>query len=125
MFIALRETIRECDIPRAPFADLLTAFRQDQTVTRYPTFDDVLGYCKNSANPVGHLVLYLCGYRDAERQQLSDYTCTALQLANFWQDVAVRLRQGPNLSSAGQPGEVRRDEERHRRSVVRRRSFWR
>jgi squalene synthase HpnC len=94
VFIALRETIRECDIPRAPFADLLTAFRQDQTVTRYPTFDDVLGYCKNSANPVGHLVLYLCGYRDAERQQLSDYTCTALQLANFWQDVAVDYGKG-------------------------------
>ena len=90
----LRETIRECDIPRAPFADLLTAFRQDQTVTRYPTFDDVLGYCKNSANPVGHLVLYLCGYRDAERQKLSDYTCTALQLANFWQDVAVDYGKG-------------------------------
>ena len=94
MFIALRETIREFDIPRAPFADLLAAFRQDQTVTRYPTFEDVLGYCKNSANPVGHLVLYLCGYRDAERQQLSDYTCTALQLANFWQDVAVDYAKG-------------------------------
>jgi squalene synthase HpnC len=94
VFIALRETIRECDIPRAPFADLLTAFRQDQTVTRYPTFEDVLGYCKNSANPVGHLVLYLCGYRDAERQKLSDFTCTALQLANFWQDVAVDYRKG-------------------------------
>ncbi len=94
VFIALRETIREFDIPRAPFADLLTAFRQDQTVTRYPTFEDVLGYCKNSANPVGHLVLYLCGYRDAERQQLSDYTCTALQLANFWQDVAVDYGKG-------------------------------
>jgi squalene synthase HpnC len=94
VFIALRETIRECDIPRAPFADLLTAFRQDQTTTRYPTFEDVLGYCKNSANPVGHLVLYLCGYRDVERQQLSDYTCTALQLANFWQDVAVDYGKG-------------------------------
>lgn len=94
VFIALRETIREFDIPRAPFANLLTAFRQDQTVTRYPTFEDVLGYCKNSANPVGHLVLYLCGYRDAERQQLSDYTCTALQLANFWQDVAVDYGKG-------------------------------
>ncbi len=94
VFIALRETIREFDIPRAPFADLLTAFRQDQTITRYPTFEDVLGYCKNSANPVGHLVLYLCGYRDAERQQLSDYTCTALQLANFWQDVAVDYGKG-------------------------------
>ena len=94
VFIALRETIRECDIPRAPFADLLTAFRQDQTVTRYPTFEDVLGYCKNSANPVGRLVLYVCGYRDAERQQLSDYTCTALQIANFWQDVARDYNKG-------------------------------
>lgn len=94
VFIALRETIREFDIPRAPFADLLTAFRQDQTVTRFETFNDVLGYCRNSANPVGHLVLYLCGYRDAERQKLSDFTCTALQLANFWQDVAVDYGKG-------------------------------
>lgn len=87
VFIALRETIRECDIPREPFADLLTAFRQDQRVGRYETFDDVLGYCRYSANPVGRLVLYTCGYRDEYRHQLSDYTCTALQLANFWQDV--------------------------------------
>ncbi len=94
VFIALRETIRECDIPRAPFADLLTAFRQDQSVTRFPTFDHVLDYCRNSANPVGRLVLYLCGYRDEERQKLSDYTCTALQLANFWQDVAVDYVKG-------------------------------
>ncbi len=94
VFIALRETIRECDIPRQPFADLLTAFRQDQRIGRYATFDDVLGYCHYSANPVGHLVLYLCGYRDAERQQLSDYTCTALQLANFWQDVVRDYAKG-------------------------------
>jgi squalene synthase HpnC len=94
VFVALRETIRQCDIPRQPFADLLTAFRQDQTVERYATFDDVLGYCRYSANPVGHLVLYVCGYRDAERQQLSDYTCTALQLANFWQDVTVDYAKG-------------------------------
>ena len=94
VFVALCETIREFNIPRAPFANLLTAFRQDQTVTRYPTFDDLLGYCGNSANPVGRLVLYLCGYRDVERQQLSDYTCTALQLANFWQDVAVDYGKG-------------------------------
>src|SRR5271166_6638139 len=94
VFIALRETIRECDIPREPFADLLKAFRQDQSVGRYATFDDVLGYCHYSANPVGHLVLYLCGHRDAQRQQLSDYTCTALQLANFWQDVAVDYGKG-------------------------------
>jgi squalene synthase HpnC len=88
VFVALAETIRACDIPQKPFADLLVAFRQDQTVTRYQTMDDVLGYCKNSADPVGRLVLYACGYRDPERFQLSDYTCTALQLANFWQDLS-------------------------------------
>ena len=70
------------------------AFRQDQTVTRYESFEDLLGYCRNSANPVGHLVLYLCGYKDEERQRLSDSTCTALQLANFWQDVSVDWKKG-------------------------------
>ena len=94
VFVALRQTITKLDIPRDPFANLLRAFRQDQTVTRYRTFDDLLGYCLNSANPVGHLVLYLCGYRDAERQKLSDFTCTALQLANFWQDVSVDYAKG-------------------------------
>ena len=94
VFVALAGTVREFDIPRKPFADLLTAFRQDQTTTRYATFEDLLGYCKNSANPVGHLVLYLCGYRDAERQALSDFTCTALQLANFWQDVSADYAKG-------------------------------
>ncbi len=88
VFVALQETVRKFDIPKQPFDDLLKAFRQDQTVTRYETFDDLLGYCRYSANPVGHLVLYLCGYRDADRQALSDFTCTALQLANFWQDVS-------------------------------------
>ena len=87
VFVALQETIQQFQIPPEPFLDLLTAFRQDQRRTRYPTFADVLGYCRYSANPVGRLVLYVCGYRDAERQQLSDRTCTALQLANFWQDV--------------------------------------
>jgi squalene synthase HpnC len=94
VFVALAETVRKFDIPKQTFADLLTAFRQDQTVTRYPTFDDLLGYCHNSANPVGRLVLYVCGYRDPERQQLSDFTCTALQLANFWQDVSVDYAKG-------------------------------
>jgi squalene synthase HpnC len=94
VFVALRGTVQEFEIPQHEFADLLTAFRQDQTTTRYGTFDDVLGYCRNSANPVGHLVLYLCGYRDAQRQQLSDYTCTALQLANFWQDAGVDYAKG-------------------------------
>ena len=94
VFVALAETVRTFDIPKQPFADLLTAFRQDQSVTRFPTFQDVLAYCHYSANPVGHLVLYLCGYRDAERQALSDFTCTALQLANFWQDVSVDYAKG-------------------------------
>lgn len=89
VFVALAATVGEFDIPKQTFADLLTAFRRDQRITRYESFDDLLGYCRYSANPVGHLVLYLCGYRDGERQQLSDYTCTALQLANFWQDVST------------------------------------
>ena len=89
VFVALAETIRTCSIPKEPFADLLTAFRQDQVVTRYATMQDVLGYCRYSANPVGRLVLYTCGYTDEERFRLSDATCSALQLANFWQDVRV------------------------------------
>jgi len=93
VFVALAGTVQQFQIPKQTFADLLTAFRQDQKVTRYQTFDDLLGYCRNSANPVGHLVLYLCGYNDAERQKLSDFTCTALQLANFWQDVTVDYKK--------------------------------
>jgi len=94
VFVALAETVRLYDIPKQEFSDLLIAFRQDQTVTRFETFNDVLAYCRYSANPVGHLVLYLCGYRDPERQQLSDFTCTALQLANFWQDVSTDYAKG-------------------------------
>src|SRR5579863_8074757 len=94
VFVALAETVKKFGIPQHEFSDLLIAFRQDQTITRFESFKDVLGYCRYSANPVGHLVLYLCGYSDAERQQLSDYTCTALQLANFWQDVVVDYGKG-------------------------------
>lgn len=94
VFVALQETVRQFEIPKHEFSDLLIAFRQDQTVTRFESFNDVLGYCRYSANPVGHLVLYLCGYKDAERQQLSDCTCTALQLANFWQDVSTDYGKG-------------------------------
>ncbi|HTS13662.1 MAG TPA: squalene synthase HpnC [Candidatus Limnocylindrales bacterium] len=94
VLIALRETIREKDIPLKPFADLLRAFRQDQRVQRYTTWDEVIDYCVYSANPVGRLVLYVCGYRDEERQRLSDFTCTALQLANFWQDASRDLEKG-------------------------------
>jgi squalene synthase HpnC len=93
VFVALAETIRACSIPKEPFADLLTAFKQDQTVTRFRDMDEVLGYCRYSANPVGRLVLYVCGYTDAERFRLSDLTCSALQLANFWQDVASDYQQ--------------------------------
>jgi squalene synthase HpnC len=93
VFVALAETIRACQIPKEPFADLLTAFKQDQTVTRFRTMDEVLAYCRYSANPVGRLVLYVCGYSDAERFRLSDATCSALQLANFWQDVASDYQQ--------------------------------
>jgi squalene synthase HpnC len=94
VFVALAETVRKFEIPKREFANLLTAFRQDQSITRYETFDLLLGYCRYSANPVGHLVLYLCGHRDSDRQQLSDYTCTALQLANFWQDVSADFAKG-------------------------------
>ena len=93
VFVALRGTVERHSIPQQPFDDLIRAFQQDQTVTRYATWDDLYGYCRYSANPVGRLVLYLCGYADAERQRLSDATCTALQLANFWQDVTVDLRK--------------------------------
>jgi len=91
VFSALAPTVEKYGIPRQPFSDLIDAFVQDQTVTRYRDWDGVFGYCKNSANPVGRLVLYLCGYSDPQRQRLSDCTCTALQLANFWQDVTVDL----------------------------------
>jgi squalene synthase HpnC len=91
VFVALASTVKRHHIPREPFADLLRAFQQDQVVSRYETYEDVFKYCRYSANPVGRLVLYLCGYSDVERQRLSDFTCTALQLANFWQDVTVDL----------------------------------
>jgi squalene synthase HpnC len=91
VFIALRRTIGRFELPIEPFSDLLTAFRQDQTVRRYHAWDAVIEYCRFSANPVGRLVLGLIGYKDPERQVLSDFTCTALQLANFWQDVSRDL----------------------------------
>jgi squalene synthase HpnC len=94
VFVALRATIEECGIPREPFADLLVAFRQDQVHVRFATFADVMDYCRYSANPVGRLVLYAGGYADAERFALSDRTCSALQLANFWQDVGEDFARG-------------------------------
>ncbi|OGO46972.1 MAG: squalene synthase HpnC [Chloroflexi bacterium RBG_16_64_32] len=93
-FVALQETIRRFDIPTEPFRRLIEANRADQRVSRYRSYNDLLGYCENSANPVGRLVLYIYGYRDEERQRLSDATCTALQLTNFWQDVRRDLDKG-------------------------------
>jgi len=91
VFIALRDTADRRSLPIEPFENLLQAFVQDQTTTRYADWAGVFGYCRNSADPVGQLVLMLCGYRDAERFHLSDKICTGLQLANFWQDVSVDL----------------------------------
>ncbi len=89
VFVALEGTARKYDLPIQLFSDLIGAFEQDQTITRYHNWDELFAYCKCSANPVGRLVLRLCGYADEERDRLSDATCTALQLANFWQDVTV------------------------------------
>jgi len=87
VFVALRETIVACDLPRTLFHDLLLAFRQDQVKTQYTTWDEAVEYSHYSANPVGRLVLMVCGYRDEQRALLSDKICTGLQLANFWQDI--------------------------------------
>jgi squalene synthase HpnC len=94
VFVALADTVRRYDIPREPFADLLVAFRSDVNFRGFDTLDEILAaYTRYSANPVGRLVLYLFGYRDAERQHLSDLVCGGLQLANFWQDVAIDLEK--------------------------------
>lgn len=94
VYVALRETVERHHIPEQPFADLIRAFFQDQSVTRYDTWEQLLDYCVYSANPVGRLVLHLCGYSDEERRRLSDFTCTALQLANHWQDVSRDWEKG-------------------------------
>ncbi|HZP44690.1 MAG TPA: squalene synthase HpnC [Candidatus Binataceae bacterium] len=94
VMIAVADTARRFAIPREPFADLLTAFRSDVNFQGFATMTALLDYARNSANPVGRLVLYLFGYRDAERQQLSDLVCSGLQLANFWQDIAIDLTKG-------------------------------
>ncbi|HYL35943.1 MAG TPA: squalene synthase HpnC [Bryobacteraceae bacterium] len=93
VFVALGDTVRKYDLPFQLFSNLISAFEQDQRVTRYANWEELLDYCRCSANPVGRLVLRLCGYADAERDRMSDATCTALQLANFWQDVTVDLEK--------------------------------
>jgi len=93
VFVALSETMRRCAIPTQLLIDLVTAFKMDVRIKRHPTFEDLLYYCKHSAEPVGRLVLHVFGLHDEERMLLSDKICTALQLANFWQDVAVDLKK--------------------------------
>jgi squalene synthase HpnC len=94
VFVALEGTAKKYELEPALFRALIRAFEQDQVVSRYETWEKLFCYCRNSANPVGRLVLRLCGYRDPERDRMSDATCTALQLANFWQDVPVDLEKG-------------------------------
>lgn len=93
VFIALRQTIIACNIPRQPFLDLLVAFRQDQDKNTYATLEEVAEYSRYSANPVGRLVLYACGYHEESLLGYSDTLCTALQYANFWQDVGEDLKE--------------------------------
>lgn len=94
VFIALTETVRKFSIPKKPLADLLAAFRMDVTTKRFPRFDDLTYYCGHSANPVGQLVLYVFENATERMVTLSDHICTALQLANFWQDVSVDWQKG-------------------------------
>jgi hydroxysqualene synthase len=94
IFRALSHTVRTLDLPVTLLEDLVSAFRQDSTVTRYATWSDVFDYCRRSANPVGRLVLRIGGYRDEQLDAASDNVCTALQLTNFWQDLAVDWRRG-------------------------------
>jgi phytoene synthase len=93
VFVALAQTAAEFDLPSVLLEDLLSAFAQDVTLRRYESFDQLVDYCRRSANPIGRLILLLFGYRDEQRQQWSDEICTALQLTNHWQDVAIDLEK--------------------------------
>jgi hydroxysqualene synthase len=94
IFVALGATMRVKSLPVQLFEDLLSAFRQDVTTTRYASWSDVLDYCRRSANPVGRLVLRIAGYDDRQMDLWSDAICTALQLTNFWQDVKRDFDRG-------------------------------
>jgi squalene synthase HpnC len=94
VFEALRHTLADCDIEPSLLEDLVSAFEQDVETTRYDTWSEVLDYCRRSANPVGRLVLRIAGRRDAALDAASDAVCTALQLANFWQDLAIDWGRG-------------------------------
>ena len=90
----LSRTVTDCAVPIQPFLDLIQANRQDQAVSRYETFEDLVGYCRLSANPVGRIVLYVFGQFTDARAELSDLVCTALQLAEHWQDIGEDYRDG-------------------------------
>ena len=94
VFLALADTIRTCELPVGLFEDLLSAFRQDVIVDRYHSWDEVMDYCRRSANPVGRLVLRVAGVHQESADRASDALCSALQLANFWQDFGVDWRRG-------------------------------
>jgi squalene synthase HpnC len=94
VFVAVRHTIDTCRLPPSLFHDLLSAFRQDVTVSRYPSWDALLDYCRRSANPVGRLVLRIAGAESADADAASDAVCTALQLTNFWQDLETDWMKG-------------------------------
>lgn len=94
IFVAVGDTIRRCGLDVSLFDDLLSAFKQDVLVKRYETWDDLLDYCRRSANPIGRLVLRIAGYRDDRLDVASDNVCSALQLANHWQDLGVDWRRG-------------------------------
>jgi squalene synthase HpnC len=94
IFQALANTVRVCELPTSLLEDLVSAFRQDVTVTRYASWEALFDYCRRSANPVGRLVLRIGGWRDTELDAASDAVCTALQLTNFWQDLAIDWGRG-------------------------------
>jgi phytoene synthase len=94
VFVALADTVHKLKLPKKPFDDLLEAFRMDVTTHRYKSFDDVLTYCRHSADPVGRLVLRIFGFASEHLDALSDSLCTSLQLTNFWQDLALDLKRG-------------------------------
>ena len=94
VFVALRRTVEKYELPMEPFRDLISAFKQDQAKFQYDTYEELLDYCRRSANPVGRLYLMLFGKNEEKLSELSDYICTGLQLTNFWQDVERDLKIG-------------------------------
>ena len=111
VFVALRATIDACRLPPSLLHDLVSAFRQDVTVTRYATWDDLLDYCRRSANPVGRLVLRVAGYDRPDLDAASDAVCTALQLTNFWQDLEIDWKKGRIYLPAATRDDARAREE--------------